>query len=181
VSEKALQHREVKATIWLTKGDHFWFQCEETVDPDLESPLRHDIFCAIKSLKGFVPQTDNVRLIIRSLRCDIAETLSDIEFGRVVDQLGGDTEFGRRCIDATNEDELPVIYVNSNNYYFNITKSAEFKDLIFDGINQFAYIHEEDGETIKTPYWPMKLCSYTNLTDASATTSNEKTQLLRLI
>ena len=105
--------------------------------------MQHDIFCAMKSLKGFVPQTDNVRLIIRSLRCDIAGTLSDIEFGRIVEQLGGLTDFGDFCIDATNEDELPVIYVNSNNYYFNITKSAEFKDLIFDGINQFAYIHEQ--------------------------------------
>ena len=35
-------------------------------------------------------------------------------------------------------DDRPVVYVNANNYYFNITHSATFEDIIFDGINAFA-------------------------------------------
>ena len=32
-------------------------------------------------------------------------------------------------------DQRPVVHVNSNEYFFNITNQAEFKDVIFDGIN----------------------------------------------
>ena len=35
-------------------------------------------------------------------------------------------------------DDRPVVHVDANNFYFNITFSATFQDIIFDGINAFA-------------------------------------------
>jgi len=45
-------------------------------------------------------------------------------------------------------DERPIVYVTSPSFFFNITKSAVFKDVIFDGINAFAYIQETDTEWV---------------------------------
>ena len=35
-------------------------------------------------------------------------------------------------------DDRPIIHINSPNFYFNITLSATFEDVIFDGLNSFA-------------------------------------------
>jgi len=41
-------------TIWLNKGSHYWFYCEETLDIEkIDSPLKHDILCALPSLRMF--------------------------------------------------------------------------------------------------------------------------------
>jgi hypothetical protein len=76
-------------------------------------------------------------------------------------------------------DYRPVIYVNGPQFYFNITKSAIFQDVIFDGINAFGEIHidvsnpevlqegveelaEEsippDTRPMRLPYWPQRIC-----------------------
>jgi len=41
-----------------------------------------------------------------------------------------------------------------------VTRYAEFEDIIFDGINQFAEVKPKTGpgKGVKTPYWPGKLC-----------------------
>ena len=44
--------------------------------------------------------------------------------------------FLNKCV--TSEEMKPVVYVNGANFYFNITKSAVFENIVFDGINQFA-------------------------------------------
>ena len=94
--------KEVKATIWLTKGDHFWFTCDETVEREgLESALRHDILCSMKSLRAFAPDTDNVAIAVRALMAD------DDQMAGI---LGERPEWVVR--NGATLEELPVIYVN---------------------------------------------------------------------
>lgn len=69
-------------------------------------------------------------------------------------------------MDEVVDDRRPVIHVNSPAFYFNITKSAIFQDVIFDGINAFAGIEERTefaakGQAASTkrfrvPQWPLK-------------------------
>ena len=65
------------------------------------------------------------------------------------------------CINTNSKkDERPVIHVSSSRQYFNITKSGEFKDVIFDGINSFGSITKVGlhYKPNSTRYWPTKLC-----------------------
>jgi len=86
----------VNATIWLTKGDHFFFNCDQqvattykttdstgaTITPELSGvyntdlsdrpPLQHNYLCAHKSMKFFYPKTDNVNLVIKTVLCNDA-------------------------------------------------------------------------------------------------------------
>ena len=55
VNEKSQLYRKVKAIIWITKGDHFWFQCRKTLTKEqvkekeykLETPFQYDRICAV--------------------------------------------------------------------------------------------------------------------------------------
>ena len=38
--------------------------------------LKHDILCSLESLKAYYPKTDNVNLVVKSLRCDSIEAKS---------------------------------------------------------------------------------------------------------
>ena len=91
INQLAANHTEVNATIWLLKGDHFFFYCDELVSgrhqlhrlvngllmasnktPNKERlpPLKHNELCTLKSMQNSYPTTDNVNLVIRSLGCD---------------------------------------------------------------------------------------------------------------
>ena len=94
VNKLSTSYRAIDATIWLTSGDHFFFQCDKTVEYVLPSdaaaststssssgyhqPLRGDVLCSVPSLRSFFPQTDNVNLTIRALRCESSEA-KDLE------------------------------------------------------------------------------------------------------
>jgi hypothetical protein len=86
----------VNATIWLTKGDHFFFNCEEQVATTsttatvegtttttlsgvytTASPrpaLQNNYLCAQKSMKFFYPKTDNVNLVMKTILCNDLES-----------------------------------------------------------------------------------------------------------
>lgn len=79
MNQIAPNYIKVDATIWLTKGDHFFFYCDELIDfknddePDqveAPTPLKSDILCTLKSLKAQYPKTDNINLVLRALDCD---------------------------------------------------------------------------------------------------------------
>jgi len=148
---------DVNATIWLVKGEHFLFHCQELKDqPELETSkrkqsedeeVRHRPLCSIPSLQQAYPKTDNINLVIRSLMCDSHEAQN-------LDKAIFDPRwFYSVCSTITPEhDHRAVIYVNIPEYYFNITKSSVFKDVIFDGINQFGTISfREEAEPAQTP------------------------------
>ena len=48
----------------------------------------------------------------------------------------------------------PTIYIKSPHFYFNITKSAAFENIIFDGIDAFSHIVLDEGKLIANLYWP---------------------------
>jgi hypothetical protein len=103
-----------------------------------------------------------VNIVVRSLRCDSVEAKrtdrARVElawFYRVCANIGG-TPF---------KDERAVVYVNSPNFYFNITRSLHVEDVKFDGINGFSrlLINETVNDvtttkSLQTPFWPAKLC-----------------------
>jgi len=122
-----------------------------------------------------MPLTDNVNLHIKSLPC-----------ARGDDPMAATASSGR-CLGTG---ESAVIYVNSNDFYFNITKSAEFSNVVFDGINQFGYIREAyafaDRQAVsegiilydkltKTPYWPHKFCDFIQLEEDHIVQDDNKT------
>ena len=98
-------------------------------------------------MKKSYPKTDNVNIAVRGLACDSEEA------GRLDRSIFDKKWFYSVCVDVDGEhrdgeegqDKRPVVYVNSPNVYFNITKSALFQDVIFDGINAFAAIEESAG------------------------------------
>ena len=146
INEAAQNYTAVDATIWLTKGDHYFFYCDKLVQyaPDIPvqwdttqydyTSLKEDILCSLDSMHARYPKTDNVNLVIRSYSCDSIEAKS-------TDQAKFDLAwFYSKCSDLKNTqtDERAVVYVNGPEFYFNITKQALFKDIIFDGINAFS-------------------------------------------
>jgi hypothetical protein len=151
---------EVNATIWLTKGDHFFFNCDEQVPTTMTNktdadgtttneleltavystasprpPLQHNYLCAHKSMKFFYPKTDNVNLVIKTILCN------DLASERAVAEP---STYQSKCATVATErdpwaaeqtDERPVVHVNGPNFYFNVTKSLVVENIIFDGIN----------------------------------------------
>ena len=114
----------VNATIWLTQGDHFFMYCDELIRQDQLQPLGMNVLCGLRTMQNGYPRTDNVNLVVKALKCDevlpletfVGNTTSDLKVG---------------CVGAK---EKPVIHVSDNSQYFNITKSAVFQDVIFDGL-----------------------------------------------
>lgn len=60
-----------------------------------------------------------------------------------------------------------MIHLNSPNFYFNITRTATFNGVIFDGLNSLGIIERtrfEGSKVVKDsyriPYWPSKMCQY---------------------
>ena len=101
------------------------------------SPLKHDILCSLDSLQNSFPKTDNINLVIKSLKCDSVEAKSTEKarfdlawFYSVCANVGG----------TSGKDERAVINVNSNSFYFNVTKSLTISDVKFDGINSFSHM-----------------------------------------
>ena len=70
-----------------------------------------------------MPTTDNISLFIRGIQAGAENEGLPSEWRGLADGDGG------------GESDMPVVYVNQNDNYFNITKRAEFHNLIFDGIN----------------------------------------------
>ena len=169
INSIANEYKEVNATIWLLTGDHFFFFCSEVAENPMNigeagsgAPLLHNNLCALESMKASYPKTDNVNLVVRALACDSPE-------GRALDRARLDKRwFYTNCVKQQNKthDERPVIHVNGPDFYFNITKSAVFEDVIFDGINAFGEVftlqtaggQQARKEITKVPYWPMKMC-----------------------
>jgi len=167
-------YTQLEATIWLTKGDHFFFYCDQRKNyaPTVPivndttvydySPLKHDILCMLESMQASYPKTDNVKLTIRSLRCDSIEAKStnrarfDLAwFYTVCSNIGG----------LPPKDERAVVHLNSQNFYFNVTNFLTIEDVKFDGINGFSHFDitetvngEQQTSVLQTPYWPAKLC-----------------------
>jgi len=52
----------------------------------------------------------------------------------------------------------PIIYIKSPHFYFNITKSATFENIIFDGIDAFSHIVLDEDKSIANLYWPERQC-----------------------
>lgn len=136
----------MNATIWLVKGEHFLIQCEKSKwKGSNQSSLlsNQDALCELDSLKMFYPKSDNVNFKIQTFDCDS-------EFAKNTKLARFDINwFYRVCANLKNKDrdERAVIHVNNPKFYFNITKSAQFNDLIFDGINSFAYIEANESST----------------------------------
>jgi hypothetical protein len=70
--------------------------------------------------------------------------------------------FYEKCINLrTNNDNRPKIHVTDSSIYFNITKTALFKDIIFDGIHSFANLElkiNNKKSVFKLKHWPMSFC-----------------------
>ena len=75
-------YTDITATIWLAKGDHFFFYCDKKViyapNPPLGNdtsgfyyaPLRNDVLCSADSMVASYPKTDNVKLTVKSYQCN---------------------------------------------------------------------------------------------------------------
>ena len=114
--------------------------------------------CTIKSMQNGYPKTDIVNLEVRSLDCDSTQAKWVSQ-----EQNKSQSWFDENCVDLkAAKDERPVIYVSDSYQYFNVTKQATFKDVIFDGINSFAsfgyYKLGAELDSFSTRYWPRKFC-----------------------
>lgn len=149
IYEASPNYTEVSATIWLSKGDHFFFFCDEVLEAGAKAALDHNALCALQSMKTSYPPTDTVNLHIRALRCDSIEAQETPRasydrrwfYSQCVPKTESPTADG-----GTSVDHRPVIYVNGAEFYFNITKSAIFEDVIFDGVNAFGEVHVNASE-----------------------------------
>lgn len=153
INDQASNYKEVNATIWLTKGNHFFFNCDKTVtyaptttapDPTVTydaSPLQHDILCSLKNMRFSYPKTDNVNLQIKTMKCDsveakgVGKARTDLAWFYSVCATIKKKSDPWNPRETTEIDERPIMFVNSNKFYFNVTKSLYIEDVIFDGIN----------------------------------------------
>lgn len=114
-------------------------------------------------MTGSYPKTDNVNLEFRSYSC---QSIAAKKTDKALFDLAW---FYSVCTDLSSTaktDERAVVHVNAPEFYFNITKSAVFQDVIFDGINAFSQIEKitnvngvNVASQLRTPYWPGRLCS----------------------
>jgi hypothetical protein len=73
---QAYKYNEVNATIWLIKGDHFFFYCDQKLNLTSEfDALDANKLCALKSMQNGYPRTDNVNLVIRALSCESSSAM----------------------------------------------------------------------------------------------------------
>lgn len=79
--------------------------------------LTEDYLCTIPSLKAFLPKSNNVNLVVRSLLCDSDEAKTDYL------KLFSITYFNNDCVVDKSQ---VIVHVNSPDFHFNITKSAKF-------------------------------------------------------
>ena len=63
----------VNATIWLVKGDHFFFYCDDLLKQSAVGSLNLNQLCTLNSLQNGYPRTDNVNLVVRGMLCDSQE------------------------------------------------------------------------------------------------------------
>ena len=126
----------MNATIWLTKGNHFFFFCDTfKTEPQEFGPLQKGKLCMLESLVAEYPLTDNVNLAIRSYKCDSTAAKNT---SRAREDLAWFYSVCSNLGPEAMSDERAVVHVNSAAFFFNITRSAVFEDLVFDGINAFA-------------------------------------------
>jgi len=107
-------------------------QEDAPADSDGDPSRLLQALCRRKGLKRFVPTTDNISLFIRGIQAGDTD-----EANAANELLPGEWRWLADETDTTDHSEsgMAVVYVNQNDNYFNITKRAEFHNLIFDGIN----------------------------------------------
>lgn len=122
-------YTEVDATIWLLKGDHFFFYCDQlwqnqtktTVVGQKNETLNLEKLCKHESMISIHPKTDNVNLAIKTYNCEAAEAKNTVEARYDL------SWFYNKCSKVkTDPTSRAVIHVNSNEFMFNITKMALF-------------------------------------------------------
>ena len=78
-NQRAANYTQVNVTLLLTKGNHFFIQCEEQLKESEVGPHNHDKLCTIPSMRAFQPTTDNVKLVVRALDCNDDDLKSKFE------------------------------------------------------------------------------------------------------
>ncbi|CDW73143.1 UNKNOWN [Stylonychia lemnae] len=131
INKEAPQYQKYNATIWLMKGDHFFFYCNGVTKFDPQQPVQLE-FCNPESMQNSYIKSNNVYLNVRALSC---EKLSSIGYTFV-----GGGELKEYCIFLNGFEEFPKLYINSNMFYFNITRYAYFENVFFDGSNQYGQV-----------------------------------------
>lgn len=87
------------------------------------------------------PKTDNVNLQIKTMKCDsveakgVGKARTDLAWFYSVCATIKKKSDPWNPRETTEIDERPIMFVNSNKFYFNVTKSLYIEDVIFDGIN----------------------------------------------
>lgn len=153
----------VTATIYLGKGSHFLFYCDGTEKYDTTTyssstnkMLQYcqydtDSATGLGMLHRHYRTNDNLVLKFYALDCTNLVVTNDIAFTKI-------------CVDFLY-DPKPTIYVNQNNYNFNITGYASFYKIQFTGVNALAI-----NNSLSLGVYPTQFC-----TVSTAPTGNDGT------
>lgn len=124
--------KKINATIYLTKGTHFFFTCsgeESTKQYTHREFISVFRYCSEYGLYGYYySDNDNFEVTIAPLECSLGPKLG----------LTNSASFIASCVNFTRGDSKPVVYVNNVNTYFNITGKLTVQNIKFSGINALA-------------------------------------------
>jgi len=150
-------------TIYLAKGDHFFFQCS----PDYNQmsgvnfdPAQLTNYCdRISSLLAVYPPTDNVSITFKPLVCT-----DKASFSSSSDPAW--SSFDDKCVSYNLPQELqvlqgPTVHVMDEHATFNVTNSATFENLYFSGLQALA-VPTGDANPLPVNAIPLKKCSLTS-------------------
>ena len=144
--------------IWIGAGTHHWFFCPEDYDSTLTN------VCSNSNLQWKYPLTNNVELNVMALDCYDNYFATPGYYGNA--QL-----FYDNCVDV-NREQRPLIRVSSKYSYFNITSTATFQNLEFDGLDLNAELYYPDSCSADLSYLPLKKCSFDEDTSSFVTNLN---------
>ena len=136
--------KDIEITIYISSGAHFLFSCNADIKRSTAAPATLVDLCGVDSsynfndaysenLLTYVPKSDRIKYYIKPLDCNVDDT-TFATLG-LLDRT--DATFTGFCTDIS-AGAKPYIYVNQENFVFNITRYAKFEYLLFSGINMAA-------------------------------------------
>ena len=70
MNNMSLSFKSVSATIWITRGNHHFFQCSNSAINQADDLIQANVLCQIDSLRPRYPNSDEISYVFKPLYCD---------------------------------------------------------------------------------------------------------------
>jgi hypothetical protein len=164
-ADRLAAYSEVTVDVYLGKGDHFLFDCATGFNAELSGYTAGTVtdFCSsIPTLQSVYTSLDTISYNFQPLKCSMLPAL--LELPAPLEE----SVFLAKCHDT---EEKPVVYQVDDHAFFNVTNSLTVTGIAFDGTSLQARYTDVDNLGRSVREFPVKLCSWSTDTFATATTN----------